>query len=167
MLFSNSVISLPSDIVFVNLSINQTNCIKLLGLFIDAKLSWNDHVNYLYKLISRNIGIINKLKYFVPSKILYNINALIIPYISYGILAWGNTSTCLLTLSIPLCQIGSKLHSGWIPWSIFVTQKCRSPCSRSAEWHYAHLGGNHYVNSALVWQCCFFSYQKARARGFK
>ena len=47
MLFSNSVISLPSDIVFDNLSINQTNCIKFLGLFIDAKLSWNDHVNYL------------------------------------------------------------------------------------------------------------------------
>ena len=69
-----------------------------------------------------------------------------------------------LTLSIPLCQIGSKLHSSWIPWSIFVTQKCRSFCSRSAEWHYAHLGGNRYVNSALFWQCCLFSYQKARAR---
>ena len=68
-----------------------------MGLFIDAKLSWNDHVNYLCKLISRNIGIINKLKYVCPSTILYNIyNALILPYISYGILAWGNTSTCLL-----------------------------------------------------------------------
>ena len=50
-------------------------------------------MNYLCKLISRNIGIINKLKYFFP----YNIyNAFILPYISYGILAWGNTSTCLL-----------------------------------------------------------------------
>ena len=45
----------------------------------------------------------------------------------------------LLSISIPLCQIGSKLHSSWIPWSIFVTQKCRSLCPRSAEWHYAHL----------------------------
>ena len=68
-----------------------------------------------------------------------------------------------LTLSIPLCQIGSKLHS------TFVTQKCRSLvlCPRSAKRHYAHLGGNHYVNSALFWQCCLNSYQKARARGFK
>ena len=72
-----------------------------------------------------------------------------------------------LTLSIPLWQIGSKLHSSSIPRSIFVTRKHRSLCPRSAEWHDGHLGGNHYVNTALIWQCCLLSYHKGRARGFK
>ena len=49
-----------------------------------------------------------------------------------------------LTLSIPLCRIGSKLRSSSIPWSIFVTRKCRSHvysvCVLAVpEWHNAIL----------------------------
>ena len=97
MLFSQTATSFPCDILFDNIPINHTDCIKFLGLFIDVKLSWNQHVNYLCKLISRNVGIINKFKFFFPPEILYNIyNALILSYISYDILAWGNTSSFLL-----------------------------------------------------------------------
>ena len=98
MLFSQTATSFPCDILFDNIPINQTDCIKFLSIFIDVKCSRNQHVNYLCKLISRNVGIIiNKLKYIFPPEILYNIyNALILSYISYGILAWGNTSSFLL-----------------------------------------------------------------------
>ena len=51
-------------------------------------------MNYLCKLISRNVGIINKFKYIFSPEIFYNIyNALNLSYISYGILDWGNTSS--------------------------------------------------------------------------
>ena len=42
---------------------------KFLGVFIDDKLSWNHHVDYLCKTISKNIGILYKLQ-FLPQNIL-------------------------------------------------------------------------------------------------
>ena len=92
MLFSNTVSCLSQDILFDNSPIIQTYCIKFLGLFIDAKLSWSQHINYLCKLISINIGIISKLKYVFPPEVLHNIyNTYILPHLTCGILAWGNT----------------------------------------------------------------------------
>ena len=41
--------------------------------------------------------MIAKLRYFVPSTVLVNIyNSLILPYITYGLLAWGNASNAYL-----------------------------------------------------------------------
>ena len=66
MLFSNSLNSV-SDYVKINgINLNQVYSIKFLGLYIDSDLSWKTHINYLSKILSRNIGILNKLKYFSP-----------------------------------------------------------------------------------------------------
>ena len=82
MLFSNTITPISTDIIFDNSPISRVNCTKFLGIFIDDKLSWNQHVNYICNLISRNVGILNKLKYIFPSHILYNVyNALILPHI--------------------------------------------------------------------------------------
>ena len=90
MLFSRTATSVSRDIIFDGAPISRVNSMNFLGMFIDDKLSWTQHVNYLCSVISRNVGILNKLKYFLPSNILYNIyNALILSHISYGILAWG------------------------------------------------------------------------------
>ena len=41
--------------------------------------------------------MIAKLKYLVPSTVLVNIyNSLILPYITYGLIAWGNASNAYL-----------------------------------------------------------------------
>ena len=41
--------------------------------------------------ISISIGILNKLKHYIPLHIRINIyNSLILPYVNYGILLWGN-----------------------------------------------------------------------------
>ena len=43
------------------------------------------------KILSQNIGVINKLKFCLPSRILLTLySTLILPYLNYGILAWGN-----------------------------------------------------------------------------
>ena len=58
---------------------------------IDESLSWKYHISFVCSRISRNTGIISKLRYYLSAKqltqIYYN---LIYPYISYGILAWGS-----------------------------------------------------------------------------
>ena len=60
---------------------------------IDNHLSWKHHINYVALIISRNIGILSKLRQFVPPKTLFGIyNSLIFPYLSYGLVAWGQAA---------------------------------------------------------------------------
>ena len=60
---------------------------------IDNHLSWKHHINYVALKISRNIGILSKLRHFVPPKTLFGIyNSLIFPYLSYGLVAWGQAA---------------------------------------------------------------------------
>ena len=58
---------------------------------IDDSISWKNHISYICSRISRNTGIISKLRHYLSinqlKQIYYN---LIYPYISYAILAWGS-----------------------------------------------------------------------------
>ena len=97
MLFSNTLKVLPGQVVINNVNLQQTECIKFLGLYIDSDLSWKSHISYLCKLLSRNTGILYRLKTFFPINILQTLYAtLIMSYMYYGILAWGNSSSFLL-----------------------------------------------------------------------
>ena len=65
---------------------------KFLGVLIDECLTWKNHIDCISKTISRNIGVMNKLKHYIPYRILHTLYCtLILPYLSYGILIWGNT----------------------------------------------------------------------------
>ena len=46
-------------------AINQVNCIKYLGIFIDSTLSWKPHVTELSKKLARNCGIFFKIRHYV------------------------------------------------------------------------------------------------------
>ena len=97
MLFSNSVSSLPGHIKINNVTINQVESTKFLGVYIDSKLTWKVHINCLCKLLSRNSGVMNKLKPFVPPHVMLLLySTLILPYLNYCILAWGNSSITLM-----------------------------------------------------------------------
>ena len=92
MLFSNSIDKLPVDIVFDGTPLENVSQIKFLGVTVDNKLSWKLHIDNICKTISRNIGIINKLKFYLPQSTLFMLySSLILPYLNYGVLAWGNS----------------------------------------------------------------------------
>ena len=66
---------------------------KFLGVTIDENLTWKTHIDNISKNISKGIGVINHIKHFVPNEVLYSLYCtLVLPYINYGVLAWGNTS---------------------------------------------------------------------------
>ena len=97
MLFSNTLQILPDKVRIDNIELSQVVCTKFLGLYIDSDLSWKSHILYLSKILSRNTGILNKLKSFFPSHTLLSVySTLITPYLNYGILVWGNASKTLL-----------------------------------------------------------------------
>lgn len=81
----------------ISLTINNSpiqivNSFKYLGVILDNKLSFKDHIINLGKKIARSVGIISKLRHYFPSKILLKLYfTLIHPHLMYGILVWGST----------------------------------------------------------------------------
>ena len=89
----------PPKIFIDQEPVQNVNQYNFLGILIDDNLTWKAHTNKISIKISQITGIINKLKHIIPQFALRNIyNALILPHLSYGILAWGinnNTNSIL------------------------------------------------------------------------
>ena len=78
------------DIILDKTKLKRVDKTKFLGVTIDENLSWKNHIDGITKTISRNIGMINKLKFIIPECILHTLYCtLVLPYINYGILIWG------------------------------------------------------------------------------
>ena len=73
--------------------IEQKDYIKYLGVYIDKHLNWQPQIQHVNNKLAKNLGILSKLRYYIDLNILKQIYyALIYPYLSYGILAWGCAS---------------------------------------------------------------------------
>ena len=60
------------------LHIEQVHEFNFLCLIIDANLNWKTHLNAIGTKVTRIIGLLHKLKYIFPKKILHSIyNSLI------------------------------------------------------------------------------------------
>ena len=76
-----------------NVNLERKGCIKYLGVLIDEHLSWKHHINLITTKISKTVGLIAKLRHFVPYHILLNIyQSSIAPYLIYGLTVWANAS---------------------------------------------------------------------------
>ena len=61
-------------------------------MYIDKHLNWSMHLNKLATKLAQNIGILCKLKHFLPSYILKTIYcSLVLPHLQYCTLIWANT----------------------------------------------------------------------------
>ena len=71
-------------------AISQNNYVKYLGVLIDSKLSFSNHISTILKKTSRAIGIMYKIRNFVTRPILISIYySLIYPFLIYAIPVWG------------------------------------------------------------------------------
>ena len=67
--------------------------VKYLGVLIDSTLTWRQHILFISSKISKSLGIISRLRHFVPTDTLLSIyQSLIQPYITYGIAVWGQAA---------------------------------------------------------------------------
>ena len=75
-----------------NINIENVNHGKFLGVIIDERLTFYNHIQYMKGKISRAMGILYKCrKYLNQSTLLTFYNAFIYPYFNYCIPVWGNT----------------------------------------------------------------------------
>ena len=67
---------------------------KYLGVVIDSSLSFGSHVDYISNKISKNVGLMYRLAYFVPMYVLLNVYyTLAYPYLIYCNLVWGDSAS--------------------------------------------------------------------------
>ena len=63
---------------------------RFLGVIIDEKLTWDDHINYLESKLLSCIATIKRIREFIPKfhhKQLYH--SIFLPHLIYGITSWG------------------------------------------------------------------------------
>ena len=65
---------------------------KYLGQILHSQLNFDHHVLLLIKKLSRGVGVLSKLRHYLPQPALINVYfAIFHSYLLYGILTWGST----------------------------------------------------------------------------
>ena len=68
----------------------KDHVLKYLGVLLDSNLSWKSRIDDVALKVSRTVGVVARLRHFVPRTTLLNIyQSLILPYLTYGLAAWG------------------------------------------------------------------------------
>ena len=89
MILSKRKVSLSKFQLTVNNSfIERSDCIRYLGVMIDEKLTWKNHVDKLYKKLSKICGLIFKLRHYVPLATCKLVQSVIL----YSLINWGRTN---------------------------------------------------------------------------
>ncbi|KAJ8026573.1 hypothetical protein HOLleu_31449 [Holothuria leucospilota] len=81
------------NIVINNVNLQNASSVKFLGVFVDSKLTWNDHISHLCSQVEKGVGIIGRLKHILPKNVIRSIYlTLVYPHLSYCSLSWSGTS---------------------------------------------------------------------------
>ena len=74
-----------------NIEIERVTQFNFLGVIISSNMKWNGHVTHISQKISRIVGIMYRLKHIYPQAVLLTLySALIVPHLTYCLLAWGS-----------------------------------------------------------------------------
>ena len=72
--------------------IKHVKCTTFLGITIDEHLDWQVHIDNLSNKIARNVGMLNKLKHFLPVYIMKTLySSLIASHLQHCTLLWANS----------------------------------------------------------------------------
>jgi len=72
--------------------ISKVNSVKFLGLYLDHKLTWENHINHIGNKVTSGLYVLNALKNFLTSHNLTLIyNSIIHCHLTYGCILWGNS----------------------------------------------------------------------------
>ena len=90
------------NVVLNDTYITRKPCVKYLDVHIDENLKWSSHISSVTSVISRNVGVMARAKYFLsPHQLLMLYNALLLPHLNYCAVIWGrNYETAVKKLLI-------------------------------------------------------------------
>ena len=111
--------TLGTDVIMQNTSIQFVKSTKFLGVIIDNKLRWNDHIAYVKNKISKSLGILYKIRRYLDNTTLTNMYySFVFPYLIYCVEIWESSLKSYLD---PLVKIQKKMHQNYFLFGIFNT----------------------------------------------
>ena len=114
MIFHNRQFNVENQIPNLKIcgtTIERVNEFSFLGIIINENLTWKSHIRHISKKISQTVGVMNRIKSFVPKICLKHIyQSLIHSHLNYGILIWGFDIEKLKTLQKKAIRLLSKSH---------------------------------------------------------
>ena len=151
-------------------TIERVDSFKYLGVTFDPQLTWKDHINRMSSNVSKRIGVIRRIKYFLPPNTLKMLaTALVIPLFDYCCCVWSNCniqySSCLqvlmnrlgrILLSVDiktsvdfiLSSLGwRRLNVRWNEQLLIMTFKCLKGCAPT------YLSSKFIFNNSLHSKC--------------
>ena len=88
--------STPYAIVIDQKEVRRVKLVKYLGMIVDDKLTWSQHVDYISSKITRKIGFFKRIRHFIPMKsLLLLCHTLIEPDYKYSSIVWRQCSEIL------------------------------------------------------------------------
>ena len=91
-------------------NIKQVDSSKLLGVIINPHLTWEQHIDYVCKTVSRKIGLLQHLWPVLPhSALLVMYRTLILPHFDYCYTVWASASNTLITSVTKLQNRGARV----------------------------------------------------------
>ena len=89
----------------------QVSNFKFLGLILNENLTWEAHTKSISHKISQGIGILTRLKQFLPDETLLTLyHSLISCHLNNHLLVWGQQSDRIYKLQKKAIRIISKEH---------------------------------------------------------
>ena len=111
--FSNKRSPAKIDLMMDNERIGETCKTKFLGVIIDNKLTWKDHINNISGKSARGNGVIIKArKYLNKYTLLCLYCSFVYPYLTYCYEVWGNTYKAYLEKIIVQLKRAIRIIAG-------------------------------------------------------
>ena len=90
MIFSRSKVDLPKPLIISHTLIERKTEARFLGVIIDESLNWSRHVKTILSKMCKYIGVMFKIKKFLPLKARLQVyHSFIQSHISYCSMVWG------------------------------------------------------------------------------
>ena len=131
------------NLQIANIVIERKCQFNFLGLMLDEKLSWKPHINKIANKLSRIIGLLKKLRHYLPPKgLLLMYNSLFLPHLNYAILAWGYSGDRIAKLQKQairlLCSARSNAHTEPLFKKLNTLKFCDLMHARALKFYFRH-----------------------------
>ena len=112
------IVNINSVLRLSDTDISEVSVASFVGVQIDSTLTWKHHIECVNKSVRRKVGLLFKLRYFVPQYILVLLyKCFIQPHILYGIEVWGSSYKSHLNC----IYLSQKMAVRAITFSLFRT----------------------------------------------
>ena len=82
-----------------NVDLDEVSSFKCLGIVINNRLTWQDHVDQMFSKINKKLGLLKRIRYCLPlgARLLF-FNCYVLSFFNYADIVWGDRGHSTLML---------------------------------------------------------------------